>query len=168
MNDFKIDLQYSLESRDNDVFDNFYRRVFPGISVIEFCNDLKTQKTGVDKIIHFKSGNKFTVDEKKRRKNYNDIALEIWSDFDKKKKGWLCYSVCDYIVYAIMPSLKVYVLPTILLKRAWYVNKTEWLSKYPLIFAPNKGYRTQNICIPPDILLPAIADQMEQKFVNTS
>jgi hypothetical protein len=166
-NDFKPDLEYSLEERDNELFDNFYKRIFPGISKIEFCEDLSIQKTGVDKIIHFAKGNKFTIDEKKRRIDYNDIALELWSNYEKRKRGWLYYSTCDYIVYAIMPSLKVYLLPTILLKRVWYINQREWAIKYPLIFAQNTNYRTQNICIPTNILLNAISGEMSQKL-NTS
>jgi hypothetical protein len=182
-NDFTPDLQYSLEERDNDLFDNFYRRIFPGISGIEFCNDLKTQKTGIDKIIHFSRGNKFTIDEKKRRKDHGDIALELWSighedenkNYIGEKRGWLYYSVCDYIVYAVMPSLKVYLLPTILLKRAWYIYQTDWTQKakfkadsFKYAIAKNKGYDTQSICIPTGVLLDAISKEMSQKLLNTS
>jgi hypothetical protein len=181
-NDFKPDLEYSLEERDNDLFDNFYKRIFPGISKIEFCEDLKIQKTGVDKIIHFTKGNKFTIDEKKRREDYGDIALELWSkgnknnngDYVGEKRGWLYYSVCDYIVYAVMPSLKVYLLPTILLKRVWYINQKEWRKKYLTKLARNPRdkklpleYYTQNICIPTTILINAISGEMSQKL-NTS
>ena len=164
MNDFVTDLQYSFEESDNEIFDNFYKRIFPSITQIEVCTDLNIQKTGIDKIIHFASGNTFTIDEKKRRKDYNDIAIELWSDYDKQKRGWLYYSRCDYIVYAIMPTMKIYLLPTILLKRVWYINNSEWLNKYPLIFAQNDTYRTQNICIPSDVLVNSIRDEMKQKL----
>lgn len=166
VNNFNIDLQYSLENGDNELFDNFYKRIFPNVSEIEFCNDMQRQKSGVDKIIHFTSGNKFTIDEKKRRVDYNDIALELWSDYDKKKRGWLYYSTCDYIVYAVMPSLKVYLLPTILLKRVWYVNQKEWVDRYRLIYAYNAYYRTQNICVPTNILLSEISKEMSHKLMS--
>ena len=182
MNEFMPDLQYSLEERDNDLFDNFYKRIFPGISNIEFCTDLKTQKTGIDKIIHFASGNRFTIDEKKRRDDYGDIALELWSighldsnkNYTGEKRGWLYYSVCDYIVYAVMPSLKAYLLPTMLLKRVWYIYRTDWTQKakfkadkFKYAIAQNKGYDTQSICIPTDILLNAISKEMSQKLANS-
>lgn len=168
--DFNIDLEYSLEERDNEVFDDFYKRIFPGISKIEFCTDLKTQKLGIDKIIHFESGNKFTIDEKKRREKYYDIALEYKHVYDNGNvaKGWVYKATCDYIVYAIMPLNKVYLLPTMLLKRAWHKYYKEWCNKYIRKYSPNPGYKSWNVFIPTEILLNAISQEMKQELINTS
>lgn len=162
MNNFKEDLAYSLDSKENLLFNDFYFKTFPNLKYVEFCEDMKRQKQGIDKVLHFKNGNSFTIDEKKRRGNYGDILLEIWSK-DNKKRGWLFTSKCDYIVYAIMPIKKVYLLPTILLKRAWVTNSKKWL-KYKPIIAENDGYITESRAIKPKELFQAINNEMIYKL----
>ena len=168
-NDFDIDLEYSLIEKDNEIFDNFYKRVFPGVDKIEFFDALEMQFKGIDKRIWLKGGNSFTIDEKKRRKKYPDILLEIWSNFEKKKPGWLFTCQCDYIVYAIMPNSKIYMLPSILLKKAFISNRKKWLS-YRSIEAKTKDkntgeyYTTLNRAIPTKELLTAISKEMEHNF----
>lgn len=161
-NDFTLDLEYSLEERENDLFDSFYYRVFPGLESIRFADDIETQKKGIDKILHFKSGYTVTVDEKKRRKDYGDILLELWSVWERRKRGWLYTCKCDYIVYAIMPSRKVYLLPTLLLKKAWLKNQIKWGKEYKEITAYNEGYVTKNIAIPTEVLLEELSCEMKQ------
>lgn len=161
-NNFNLDLEYSLEERENDLFDSFYYRVFPGLESIHFADDIETQRKGIDKILHFKSGYIVTVDEKKRRKDYGDILLELWSVWERRKRGWLYTCKCDYIVYAIMPSRKVYLLPTLLLKKAWLKNQIKWGKEYKEITACNEGYVTKNIAIPTEVLLEELSCEMEQ------
>jgi len=163
MNCFHTDLEWSLDERDNDMFDSLYRKVFPRVKDIHFADDIKTQKKGIDKIITFENGNFVTIDEKKRRKDYGDILLEIWSvDYDVP--GWLYTSHCDYIAYAIMPTLKVYLLPTLLLQAAWKTNCKQWLSEHGTIKAKNKDYITTSIGIPVQVLLKAIHNETQQHF----
>lgn len=162
VNDFKIDLEWSLDSSEDKLFNDFYYKAFPNIKQIEFCEDMERQRKGFDKIIHFENGNWFAIDEKKRRIDYGDILLEIWS-VDRKKRGWLYTCQCDYIVYAIMPTKKVYLLPTVLLKKAWITNRDKWI-KYKPIIARNKTYVTESRSIKTDELLSAISNEMKQCF----
>jgi hypothetical protein len=166
LNNFLNDLEYSLEQRDNDLFDNWYYRTFPGLNKIEFVHELKTQRKGIDKVLYFDNGKAITIDEKKRRRNYNDILLELWSVWESRKLGWLFTSQCDYIVYAIMPSKKVYLLPTLLLRRAWYSNKERWKTRYRMIDAINRSYTTKSIAVPADVLAEAVSREMNQSFYN--
>lgn len=161
INCFATDLEYSLEHRDDETLNRFYFEAFPLAERIEFCEDLENQFSGVDKIIHFKGGKKVTVDEKKRRKDYGDILLELLKNKEQQKPGWLFYSECDYIVYAVLESKKIYLLPTLLLQMAWRNNRRVWEAKYQKKDALNEGYTTQNIPIPTDILLSAIRREME-------
>lgn len=161
-NDFATDLAYSLDFADDQSLNGFYLRAFPLASRVEFCGDMQNQSSGVDKIIHFSNGKTVTVDEKKRRKDYGDILLELWKNKEQKKPGWLYYSACDYIVYAIPDSNKIYLLPTILLQMAWKKNRAEWESLYKRVLAKNKGYTTENIPIPTEVLLSALRLEMEQ------
>ena len=144
------------------MFNEFYYKAFPNIKEIEFCEDMERQRKGFDKIIHFNNGNWFAIDEKKRRVDYGDILLEIWS-VDNRKRGWLYTCQCDYIVYAIMPTKKIYLLPTLLLKKAWITNRDKWI-KYKPIIAPNNGYVTESRAIEIKELLSAISYEMSQAF----
>jgi len=163
-NDFDVDLQYSLDQRENELFDSFYYRIFPGLRRIKLVEDLDLQKKGIDKILYFKDGRILTIDEKKRRKDYGDILLEIWSIWEQRKPGWLYTCQSDYIVYAIMSSKKVYLLPVLLLKRAWIMNGKNWIKSYDIISANNKTYTTKSIAIPTNVLLEAISKEMSQTF----
>lgn len=160
-NDFHKDLEYSLECRDDEILNEFYIRAFPLAERIEFCEDMDSQTSGVDKIIHFPGGRMVTVDEKKRRKDYGDILLELLKNKEKKRPGWLFYSECDYIVYAVMDAKKVYLLPVLLLQMAWKNNRKTWEGKYEKKDALNIGYTTQNIPIPTSVLLNAIRSEMD-------
>jgi len=163
LNDFKTDLEYSLEDNESDLFDNFYRRVFPSLVEIENVTDLDLQMKGIDKIIHFKENKKLYIDEKKRRKDYGDIILEIWSNTEKRKAGWIFKSHTDYIVYAIIPSRKCYLLPALLLK-IWVKNNWLNLKNFPKILAKNKYYTTTSYAIPTDKLLNDLKDLMVQEI----
>lgn len=173
-NEFHSDLEYSLEKRENEIFDSFYYRIFPGLKLIEFAKDIGIQRKGIDKILYFESGRQITIDEKKRREDYGDILLELWSVWEQKKRGWMFTAQCDYIVYAVMPSQKVYLLPVLLLRRAWLNNKEKWIEKakdntnkqYKIISAQNPGYVTISIAIPTNELLAAISREMTQTLAN--
>lgn len=165
LNDFSLDLEYSLEERENEMFDNFYYRAFPNLLSIEIVADLQMQREGIDKKLIFENSKTVLIDEKKRRKDYGDILLEEYSDFDNKKVGWLGRSKhTDYIVYAIMPSKKVYLLPFLLLQKAWIRNWRTWKQRYPRKFSINKEYRTSNIPVPAATLLYAITQEMKQEL----
>lgn len=164
MNDFCLDLKYSLDERDNKIFDDFYYSAFPLLEKIEFCESMEFQTKGIDKLLYLQTSKVISIDEKKRRKDYGDIALELWKNKERKKPGWLFYSQCDYIVYAIIPSNKVFLLPTLLLQLAWKNNKFDWLSKYPRKLADNKFYHTENICIPENVIIEAIKNELQKEL----
>lgn len=158
MNYFEKDLDYSYI--DDKYLDSFYKSLFPHLTKIEFVTDLETQKKGIDKILHFENGGTVTIDEKKRRSEYNDILLEVWSVYEQKKLGWLYTSRCDYMVYIFMNSCRLYLLPMPLVKVVWNSNEKEWMSKYRKIKANNEGYVTISYAIPIDILLNSISNTM--------
>jgi len=160
MNNFYKDLEWSMDAKEDEMFNLFYKKVFPNIKEIEFCKDMGRQRKGIDKIIHFKNGKEISIDEKKRRVDYGDILLEIWS-VDNKKRGWLYTCQCDYIVYAIIPKKTIYLLPTLLLKKAWVTNMEKWL-KYKKIIAYNENYKTESRAIKTEELLNAISKEMTQ------
>lgn len=162
IHNFQTDLEYSLEAGENAMFNRFYFRVFPHLQRVEKVIDENLQKQGVDKILHFASGKKVLIDEKKRRKDYGDILLEEYSNYDKKIPGWLnSKKHTDYVVYAVMPTEKVYLLPFLILQLVWIKHYHIWKVKYERKFAVNNNYRTSNLAIPTDVLLSTIRKEME-------
>lgn len=160
-NDFNLDLKYSLESRDTEGLNKFYFSVFPELKEIENVTDLTMQLQGIDKILHFNNGKKILIDEKKRREDYGDIALEEWSDYDNRKVGWLNKKKhTDYIVYVIMPTMTIYLFPFWLLQLAWRKNYKLWCERFGRKFSQNPGYRTSFIPIPPEIIYEALNKEM--------
>lgn len=164
-NDFNINLQYSIDNNDDKILSDLYYRVFPLLKSIEIVSDIELQKKGIDKILHFFNGKKLFIDEKKRRKNYNDILIEEYSVFENKTWGWLNRGmITDYIVYIIMDVKIAYFLPFQLLQKAWLRNYTQWLNEYGRIFAQNKNYRTSNIPIPTNVLLDSIKHEITENI----
>ena len=113
INDFNKDLKFSFQ--DSEIFNNFYHKIFgTRLHTIYTVTDLKTQKLGIDKKIILKSGKEITIDEKIRRKDYGDIAIEIFSDTFQKTQGWILKSYTDYICYLIKPTNYCYLIPVLL------------------------------------------------------
>lgn len=162
LNDFNKDLQYSFESSEDKLLNDFYRWKYPNLKeIIPIKNNMKLQKAGVDKVIVLKNGKKLKIDEKKRRKDYGDILLEEWSVLHAKKKGWTGdpAKITDYVVYAILPANTLYWLPYDLLQFTWRTNYYKWKKKYGIKKAFNRshgGYITTNIAVPLNILLEAL------------
>ena len=166
LNNFDVDLKYSLATNDDMEINDSYFRIFCDLKKVDLVNDPLLQKQGIDKILIFKNGKEVWIDEKKRRKDYGDILLEEYSDFDQKKVGWLSKEKkTDYIAYVIWKPRKLYLLPFKLLQLAWRENYKEWLKHYGRKFAQNKGYRTSNIPVPAETLLSAIKDQIKQELI---
>jgi len=162
INNFKNDLDYSME---DEIFETFYREKFSNIKEIRFEENLNKQLKGIDKTIIFNSGYEITIDEKKRRVDYNDILIELVSNKGTKRQGWLFTTQCDYIAYAIMPKKTIYLIPTTLLKLAWVENQIKWESNYKKIEAKNKDnngreFITISIPIPIKVLLEGLQKQM--------
>lgn len=166
MNDFKTDLEYSKNANDSELLNKFYHKFFPGIIKIEEVEDLTLQKTGIDKIMHFKGGMTITVEEKKRRVVYGDVALETKSVVkgNYEKPGWIFTCQSDFIAYAIMPTRKIYMLPTGVLKLSWMKNFYEWEERFETKSASNQGYHTEFVPIPKEVLFNSMGEEMQFSF----
>ena len=62
---FTTDLEFSLDSRDNEALNKLYYIAFPQLKEIVIVDDMKMQKRGIDKILIFSSGKEILIDEKK-------------------------------------------------------------------------------------------------------
>lgn len=165
MNDFDTDLKWSLDTRDDDFLNEFYIKKFPHIERIENVESLELQKKGIDKIFHIAGGKTIFIDEKKRRKAWPDIALEEYSDYEKRKIGWMSKGkYTDYIMYIFIPTQTIYILPFLLLQSSWLKNYKKWAMMYKFIYAKNKNYTTRSLAIPIVELLNALKAEMHDTF----
>ena len=166
VHNFKDSLELSHAHEGSPWWKSIYDMAFPGhLSAVSVRQDGWAQRGGIDRVITLKSGKTVTVDEKVRSKSYGDIALEQWSDRDKKKPGWMQKELaCDFIAYAFVPDKKCYLLPFISLRRAWLSNGREWHKKayknaggFRFVDAQNTDYVTRSIAVPIPELLGAIS-----------
>lgn len=157
--DFNKDLEFS---KDNN-FINIYKMCFGEDIEVEYLNDYHYQKQGIDCKIIFPDGQELFIEEKKRRKYYNDILLEIWSNVEDKKPGWVKYSQADYLCIMFADTKIFLMLDMYLIKLAWKKYDYIWLVKYKPILVKNRSYSgseytTENRAIPKEELLEAMKE----------
>lgn len=123
------------------------------------------QKAGVDRSVILENSKQILVDEKIRRKDYGDIALEVWSDVENKKEGWICKPLmADYIAYAFLQSKKCYLFPVVQLQYAWKNNRENWTRDFGLKEAKNNNYTTVFCPVPMQDLFPEIGKCLRCDF----
>lgn len=166
---FADSLAKSHEQEDAAWWSVVYGRAFPNfLTMTSVRQDGWAQRAGIDRVIVLKSGKAVTVDEKVRSRDFGDIALERWSDRDKKKPGWIQKDLaCDFIAYAFVPSERCYLFPFLTLRRAWQLEGKNWIELaeeksggFSVVNAQNPGYVTESIAVPVDILLATIRQAM--------
>lgn len=138
---FQTDLNYS----HNDKILNAYYKL-KGFKYIQVITDLETQKKGIDKILYYGRNQSITIDEKKRRTNYDDLLVETMKNVESNKKGWLYYTQADYIVYWIEPLKKFYIIKFDKLQKIIFDN--DWVNTKPKKTTyVNRIYTTDNISL---------------------
>jgi len=157
---FKDDLAFSHSCSDEPYWEVIYRKAFSGLQTI---TDLREsgdhQYKGIDRVLVLKTGKAIYIDEKVRRKDYGDIALEYVSNNTRNTPGWVCKDLfCDYIAYAIQEKQRCYLLPVIQLQQAWKNNKNKWLESYGERQARNEGYETLFCPVPIPVLFSAMGN----------
>lgn len=141
---------------------DMYRRAFPTLqSAVSVRNDGWAQRAGIDRVLTLACGRTVTIDEKVRTNDWPDILLEQWSDEARRVPGWVQKPLgCDLIAYAFAPSGRCYLLPVLLLQRAWRLNGREWILVYGQRRAQNVGYVSANVPVPIATLMQAMSDAM--------
>lgn len=162
IHDFQESLAYSHTQADRPWWDAVYRNAFPRFKqMVDMREDGPVQRAGIDRYVHLRGGKILSVDEKVRRKDWDDILLERWSDVDRQIPGWVQKPLlCDYIAYAFAPSGRCYLLPVPQVQRAWRLHGERWIREKKHILAQNKGYRTECIAIEISDLLDGIRDAL--------
>ena len=163
VHNFARSLAASNEQADNPIWFDVYTKAFPSLESIACVRqDGWAQRGGIDRVLVLGSGKTLSIDEKVRKKDYGDILLEVYSDYERRIPGWVAKDLaCDYIAYAVIPSKVCYLLPFHALRRAWQTNRREWWRNYLIPPANNGTYNTVNVAIPRPVLFNALRDAME-------
>ena len=173
---FRDQLEYSATLSDEPAWVEFYQRLWPDlVAAVRLDQNGQGQRDGLDRVVHLPSGRCFTIDEKKRAKDYGDVLLEDWSvwygDRDPRNKiGWALdnHKRCDFVAYAIPSSGKCYFMPFEILRLAFVANRADWErlpspnGRRPDV--KNVGYVTRNIAVPWPTLRMALVQQMNRRF----
>ena len=157
---FADSLAKSHTASDMPFWEEYYKKFFPTmIAFLDHRQDGNHQRQGIDRSVILANGKRYWIDEKVRFKNaktgkvYEDIALEEWSNEERKILGWAEKPLlCDYIAYAIAPLGKCYLLPVEQMQAAWLKNKAIWKNKYQEIRAINQSWITVSWGIPWKVL----------------
>lgn len=155
---FENDLAFSLRYSDEPFWLAVFKKAFPKMVYCELCGDIERQRKGIDRIIHLSSGAKIKVDQKLRRKDYSDIALEFVSvDKPIVKPGWIEKDLdIDYLAYAFLESRTCYLFPFAMLRRAWIHYGGRWRDLYGERETKNKTYSTWWTPVPIGVLYSAV------------
>ena len=166
VHDFQESLAKSHAQADAPWWIEVYRLAFPDLaSAVCVRNDGWAQRGGIDRVLTLHCGKTLLVDEKVRDKDWPDILLEYWSDYEHRVRGWVAKDLaCDFIANAFVPSQTCYLLPFQTLRRAWRKNHRVWVADYKRIEAQNKGYVTVSVAVPIDVLMAALGDAMKVQW----
>lgn len=165
IHDFASSLRLSASYAEAPWWEEVYRSFFPNYAgMVSVREDGWAQRGGVDRVVTLRSGKTVTVDEKVRLGEWQDILLERWSDRDRRIPGWVQKDLaCDFIAYAFVQSQRCYLLPFPILRRAWQAHGREWIDRaearesgFEVVPAANRGYVTESIAVPVDVLFDAI------------
>lgn len=159
INYFKEDLVFSEEASEEWFWQEVYQQAFPDmINNIHCTGDNQGQRLGIDRLIYLQSGKVLFIDEKKRRKIYDDILLEYLSNDKTGALGWIEKDLLiDYLAYAFIPNKVCYLFPWHILRRTWIKLGDQWKNDYKKIESENLGYKTISLAIPIMILRKAVS-----------
>ena len=166
VHDFHESLAKSHAQADAPWWIEVYRLAFPDLaSAVCVRNDGWAQRGGIDRVLTLQSGKTLLVDEKVRDKDWPDILLEYYSNYERRTPGWVAKDLaCDFIANAFVPSQTCYLLPFQTLRHAWRKNHKQWVRDYQRVVAQNHGYKTVSVAVPTEVLLSALGDAMKVQW----
>lgn len=129
------------------------------------------QYQGIDRRLVIRKDNEtyyLKVEEKIRRKFYNDFLFEIISNDTEninsiKNIGWIKKDLsCDLISFYFIEKDKCYIFNWNVFKKTYELYGAEWIKLainnekgFRLVYAINKTYKSHNLIVPKDIFIKA-------------
>jgi hypothetical protein len=142
--EFPIDYDFS-ESKNELV-----KRILVDELKLEAIKDISKEEDGIkeDKDYACLRGGKWIrVESKVRRKEWDDVLFEIWSDEDRRKPGWFLTSKAQLFFYAfrVGRGLKYFIWRFYELRDWWDKN---FYRGWEPVRSVNKGYVTLSYAVP--------------------
>lgn len=176
---FSRDLRASHKWADAPWWRTVYEARFPGCQIQDMREDGWWQRAGIDRLIHLPNATSVRVEEKVRDRAFDDFALEF-EHVDRSTRrllrlGWINTDLaCDYLAYAVVPRRVCYMLPWRELRRAWLLNKTEWLDNaeagrhgFRMVEANNEDrYISRSVAVPQAVLREALTSVMSVQWAD--
>lgn len=122
------------------------------------------QKRGID-LRATRDGKTYTVEVKRDTwtAKTGNVAVEYWSDADKRRPGWARYCEADFLFYIAHPThMHIIPLERILTPLRANSERTivdEWIEcgEYRIIQPENRGWQSECVLVPEAVLAPYIA-----------
>jgi len=186
VHNFATSLRRSETQVDAAWWEAVYRKAFPTMAaMVSIRQDGWAQRGGIDRIIILASGKEIKIDEKIRQRDFNDVLLEYWSNTERRIPGWIAKDLaCDFVAYTYLETQRCFLLPFLLLRRAWKQHGQDWIARaerqeegFQKVVARNKafvgnglkssaearknqGYTTTSVAISWNVLSEALTDAM--------
>ena len=109
------------EERAMSRFDSIYYTYFNNLEKIERITNKFLQFKGHDVHLHFINSESLIIDEKARKKDWEDVLIEYLSNKETSRLGWIYKNESNYLAY-LFPTKGCYFLDTKEIK-AWIDNK---------------------------------------------
>ena len=161
---WSFDERLAYERSQRKLVDSFWLSWFGPDVAIEVVTDLAEQRRGIDARVlpgvppSPLAGVAFavTAQEKIRSKDYGDILLESVSNDVRRTPGWTHTIAADVVLYAIAATRRALLLPGPALRLLFAKRECDWKRRFGLRAAQNPSYRTLNVPVPLDVIVPAI------------
>ena len=163
MNYFSKDFAWSNSEAVRLFWQGIYKAAFGALDTIELVVDKQEQKKGVDVIVYLPDGQAIKVEEKIRRKNWDDIVLEVWSDKKRKIPGWAVKEQeANILAYGFFQGKYAHLFERQKLRTVFIENGRTWAKEFGTITAHNQGYDTVSIPVPIRVLQETMGKSMKQ------
>lgn len=142
MIEYSFDEQLSKGKRGEEEIDKFFEPYFTILPVT-----LETEKKeGYDRIFKYPGGAEYKVEYKTdyQANGTGNAFIETVSMDIYDKKGWAYTSKADYIIYYIVGSGRLCVIPMQTIKK----HLPTWKQTYPEVQVKNKGFNAYGLLIP--------------------
>ena len=170
MNYWDEKLKYSLGQQQEFDIELLKQYIPDSVSVVK--TNVEQDKKGIDYVVTLNGGATINIDAKTREPGCSkywinkqpELALEIWSVKEKKIIGWTLNTKTqvDYILYTFAREdcASFFLLPFQLLRKAFKQHGREWVNAYKSKLQKNKGYYSEAVFVPANVVLQAVSDEM--------
>lgn len=159
------------QTRIHEAYRQYFADPYGQVIRMPVYKDCKTQQAGIDVIFQSTQFGTYYIEEKIRDTVYPDVALEFRHTKEQPVdspyyvtsindgRGWVAKPlICHYIAY-INPAT-VLMLEWRALQRAWIANGKQWIQEYPIASSDNHHYWSHSVCVPTDVLLVSLSQQI--------